>query len=133
MMTVPHAAQNPAPNEPDGVPEHTAVLLLEAGQRFLVKAEEVLGDPDPRLRDYYLQRVQSILVEMHRRLNHAEGGELVDNLVRLYDWWGREVAEGIQTANVDRLRAVRVQMGDIREAWEHVLFKGQGFSELPRL
>ena len=133
MNPVPDSAQSPVPGEPQEMPEHTAVLLLEAGQRFLEKAEEALKDPDGRLKEYYLQKVQAILREMHRRLNHAEGGELVENLVQLYAWWGKEIAEAGQALDADRLRLVRGQMGDIRQAWEHVLFKGQGLSELPRL
>jgi len=115
------------------MPEHMVVLLLEAGQRFLGKAEEAIKQQEPTLRDLYLRRTLSILLELSRRLNPEEGGELVVSLINLYDWWGREVMEGGEQPDTQRLRRVSSQMGEIRRAWEQVLFKGQGMSELPEI
>lgn len=107
------------------------VLLLEAAQRFLAKAEETIQSQDPLLRDFYLKKVLSILLELTNRLNGEVGGELVCNLTRIYDWWGREVMEGGELNDVSRLIGVSSQMGEIRKAWEQVLFQGQGMSENP--
>jgi flagellar protein FliS len=119
-----------SPESPD-IPEHTAVLLLEGGQRFLAKAEEAMQDKDPVLRDYYLKRVLAILLELSKRLNQEQGGELVHNLIRLYDWWGRSVLVASEHDDVARLKDISAQMGEIRKAWEQVLFRGEGMSENP--
>lgn len=109
------------------------VLLLEGGQRILVKLEEAVAAKDPRLKDHFVKKSLAILGELRLRLNHEQGGELVDNLIRLYDWWHREILLGRSNGDIDRLRRVRAQMDDMRQAWEFVLFQGEGMSESPGL
>ncbi|GLH73157.1 hypothetical protein GETHLI_16590 [Geothrix limicola] len=129
----------PAPEPPDSIassdaaemPEHVVVMLLEGAQRFLGKAEEAIQARDSMLRDFYLKRVLSIILELTKRVNCELGGSLVNNLIRIYDWWGREVLDGGEQDDVERLRTVADQMGEIRKSWEQVLFKGQGMSENP--
>jgi len=106
-------------------------MLLEAGQRFLGKAEVAIQDKDPMLRDFYLKRVLAILLELSHRVNCEQGGDLVSNLIKVYDWWGREVLDAGEQNDVERLKVVAAQMGDIRKSWEQVLFQGQGMSENP--
>lgn len=119
--------------EPAAIPEHVVILLLEGAQRFMVKLEEAIGAGEPRLVGYFTQKVMVILEELHRRLNHEQGGELVENLVRLYEWWRREIHQAGEQGDVSRLQSVRAQMGDMRQAWEFVLFRGEGMSESPGL
>ena len=121
----------PAPTEPRDIPEHVVVLLLEGGQRFLAKADEAIRRQDPQARDFHLRKVLAILEELNRRLDPVRGGELVINLSRIYDWWGREISEAGATDAGDRLKLIAAQMGEIRRSWEHVLFKGEGLSEGP--
>jgi flagellar protein FliS len=133
-MTLAHNLTDiPSQPAPADIPEHVVVLLLEAGQRFLVQIEESIRSGDPRLTEYFIKKVLAILEELHRRLNHDQGGELVDNLIRLYDWWCGEILDAGELEDAGRLIRVRTQMGDIRQAWEHVLFRGEGLSEGPEL
>jgi len=131
MMSGHDSIGSPAPPEPKEIPEHMVVLLLEGGQRFLVKAEEAILRRDPPSRDHSLKKVLAILAELNHRLDPVHGGSLALNLSRVYDWWGREILEAGLTDDVDRLRSIHAQMGDIRRSWEQVLFKGEGMSENP--
>lgn len=133
MTLLPDPTTAPVQNEPPALPEHMVVLLLEGGQRILVKLEEAVTAKDPRLKDHFVKKALAILGELRRRLNREQGGELVDNLLRLYDWWHREILLGRSNGDVNRLRRVRAQMDDMRQAWEYVLFKGEGMSESPGL
>ena len=128
-MSNPESLDPAAPDESIDIPEHIVVLLLQGGQRFLVKAEEAIRRQDPMMRDHHLKRVLAILQDLTRRLNHEQGGELVDNLMRVYDWWGRELLDAGAQDDLDRLSLVSSQMGEIRRSWEHVLFQGEGMSE----
>lgn len=107
------------------------ILLLEGCQRFLLRMEEAFECDDPGRKEHFLRKVKAILDELHRRLNHEQGGELVTNLTRLYEWWGRTIDEACHQNDVTRLRAVSAQMGDIRQAWKQVLFKGVGMTGNP--
>lgn len=133
MMSGPETPGPVASGEAAEIPEHTVILLLEGAQRFLSKAEEAIGNQDSLLRDFFLKRVLAILLELSKRVNCAEGGELARNLVKVYDWWGREVLEGGEQDDIDRLKRVSTQMGEIKKSWEQVLFKGQGMSEYPEV
>lgn len=127
----PQPPRTPDLTEPVEIPEHIVILLLEGGQRFLGKIEEIMEGDDAGLQDYYIKKTLAILEELHRRLNHEQGGELVDNLMRLYGWWGREIIASGETGDVHRLKIIATQMGEIRKAWEHVLFRGEGLTENP--
>ena len=128
MPSVPMSMETSTPSEPTAIPEHMVVLLLEAGQRFVVKLQEVVALDDPRPRAHFSKKVLAILEELDRRLNHEQGGELVDNLTRLHDWWRREVLQACETGDLERLGRVHAQMGEIRYAWEQVLFRGTGMT-----
>ena len=125
------ATSLPTQPEAPAIPEHMVVLLLEAGQRFVVKLQEVIALDDPRPRAHFSKKILAILEELDRRLNHEQGGELVDNLIRLYAWWRAEVLAARDQSDPERLTRVRKQMGDIRQAWEHVLFNGEGLTGNP--
>jgi flagellar biosynthetic protein FliS len=121
----------PLPAKLPEIPEHVVVLLLEGGQRFLVKAGEAILGQDPMVRDYHLKKTLIILEELNRRLSPDTGGELVTNLARVYHWWGREIVDASEQNDVNRLRLVASQMGEIRKAWEQLLFRGEGLTENP--
>lgn len=110
---------------------HMVVLLLEAGQRRLIKVEEAIQLKDPQCRDYHLRKFLCTLQELDKRLNHEQGGSLVANLTRVYGWWGGEAAEASDREDLPRLKRIHGQMGDIRRSWEHVLFGGVCLSENP--
>ena len=129
MLPEPEAMEASAPPEPAAMPEHVVILLLEAGERFLVKLDEALGFENPGMQEHFVKKLFAILDELHRRLNHDQGGELVENLIRLYAWWRAEILAAKDLSDPERLTRVRAQMSDIRQAWEQVLFKGEGMSE----
>ena len=101
-------------------PEQQAALLMEAGQRFLGKAIKAIESKDHLETSRCLRRVTDIINESFTRLNHDDGGELVDNLLKMYDWWTREILEASSTKDTARLEAISLQMGDIRQAWEQL-------------
>lgn len=124
----PTASSHPAAPE---IPEHMVVLLLEGGQRLLSETQLAIQKRDPILRDHYLKKALVVLQELNNRLNPDHSGDLVTNLTKVYDWWGHEILEGGQQDDVDRLKLVSAQMGEIRKAWEQLLFRGEGLTENP--
>lgn len=131
-MTISPDTSSAAPHTgPTPIPEHMVVLLLEGGQRFLVQLEASFASDEPGLKEHFSRKVISIIEELHRRLNHEQGGELVDNLVKLYGWWRREILLAGAQRDAERLRRVHAQMGEVRQGWEYVLFRGEGMSESP--
>ncbi len=101
-------------------PVQQAALLMEGGQRFLGKAIKAMEQGDYYEMGRCLSRVTEIINEATLRLNHEDGGELVENLVKVYDWWTWEVFEASSIKDGDRLAAVSRHMGEIRQAWEQL-------------
>lgn len=116
-------------------PEQLVAMLLEGGQRFLGLAIQDQERNDLPARANHLGRVLAIIDELIARLNHEDGGEVVVNLIRIYDWWSRELLEGSQKKDAGRLEAVKRQMGEMRETWEqlHQNRAAQGKAEAPAL
>jgi flagellar protein FliS len=109
-------------------PEQLVAMLLEGAQRFLAQAGQAMERKDYQAKGQALNRVSAIIEELAVRLNLDEGGELVENLMRLYDWWGREVIEAGSLLDGSRLERVSRQMGDLRQTWEQAHQKRAGSS-----
>lgn len=107
-------------------PEQLVAMLLEGAQRFLAQAGQALDRKDYQAKGQALNRVSAIIEELAVRLNLDEGGELVENLMRLYDWWGREVVEAGSLLDRSRLDRVSRQMGELRQTWEQAHQKRAG-------
>lgn len=101
-------------------PERLMFMLLEGAQKFLLQAIAAIQRRDIATRARMVNRVSSIVEELAVRLNHEEGGELVDNLTRLYDWWLKELFEASQRNQADRLQLIERQIADMKAAWAEV-------------
>jgi flagellar secretion chaperone FliS len=100
--------------------EQLVVMLLEGGLRFLRQAIAAMASRDVPAKARLVNRVSAIIEELMVRLNHEDGGELVVNLSRLYEWWLNELFEGSQNNQADRLERIHRQMGEVRSSWEEL-------------
>lgn len=101
-------------------PELMVVMLLDAGQRFLSQAVEAMGRKDFVAKGAAVSRVSAIIEELALRLNHKEGGELVENLVLVYQWWSSELLQASASQQAARLEHIGRSMGELKEAWQQV-------------
>jgi len=101
-------------------PEQQAALLMEAGQFFLGKALRAMEQKEHFEVARYLGQVAKIINESVIRLNMEDGGELVQNLLKIYSWWTSELFEAGSSKDVARLRVLSHHMGQIRQAWEQL-------------
>lgn len=101
-------------------PEQQAALLMEGGQRFLGKAILAIEKKEHVEMGRCLSRATEIITESMLRLNYEDGGELVENLTKIYDWWTREIFEASTLKDTARLAMVSNHMGEIRQAWEQL-------------
>jgi flagellar protein FliS len=109
-------------------PEQQAALIMEAGQLHMGRAIQALGKQDFNAATRSYIRVSEVIQEAKLRLDLKEGGELAQNLAKLYDWWTRELMSASRTKDVNRLAAVAQAMGEIRQAWEQYHAKKVGTS-----
>lgn len=100
--------------------EQLAAMLLEGAQRFLNLTLQAMNNRDPLSQGRYLGRTSDIIFGLKERLNHEEGGDLVDNLDRIYDWWMHELYEGSLKSQPERLQRILTQMGEFKSTWEEL-------------
>jgi flagellar protein FliS len=101
-------------------PEQMVVLLLEGAQRFIALTLEAMRQKHLTDQAKYTNRTADIILELRERLNHESGGEVVENLVRIYDWWTDEIFSGAQMGQPERLQRVHAQMAEFKETWEEL-------------
>jgi flagellar protein FliS len=113
--------------------EQQAALIMEAGQLHLGKAIRALTEQNlPSAINSFL-RVSEVIMEATVRLDLENGGELAQNLKRLYDFWTAEIMIASKARDTARLTAVAHGMGEIRSAWEQLHEKKTGAGAIPRV
>jgi flagellar protein FliS len=95
-------------------------MLLEGAQRFLNQAIVALRNRDIQTKARLVNRVSAIIEELAVRLNHEEGGEVVDNLTRIYEWWLKELFEASQKNQPERLEYIGRQMAEMKGTWDQL-------------
>ena len=106
-------------------PEQQMALLMEAGQKFLGNAIRAMGKGEHISVGVALSRVAEILNECIYRLNHREGGELVANLMTIYDRWIKDLFEAQAHKDTSKLENMLAYMGELRQTWEQLNKKNQ--------
>jgi flagellar biosynthetic protein FliS len=99
-------------------PELQAALIMEAGQRFLGKAIKAMEEKNLLEVARLLGRVAEVITEAELRLNHEDGGEVVENLQKIHRWWFAELVEAGRTQDPAKLRMLSHHMGVIRSGWQ---------------
>lgn len=101
-------------------PEQQAALIMEAGQLHLGKAIHALTQNNLPAAITSFLRVSEVIMEATVRLDLEGGGELAQNLKRLYDFWTSEIMVASKARDTRRLAAVASAMGEIRSGWEQL-------------
>lgn len=101
-------------------PEEVAAMLLEGGQRFLNLTLQAMEKRNLLNQGKYLGRTSDIILGLKERLNFEDGGEVADNLARVYEWWLHELYEGGLKNQPERLRRISHQMGEFKTTWEEL-------------
>lgn len=99
-------------------PEQLAVILLEGAQRFLTLAALAITRKDYPAKAHALNKALAIIEELVLGLDFKNGGELAQNLLGLYNWWGREIMDAGSKLEPARLERVSRQMADLRQTLE---------------
>lgn len=101
-----------------------AIKQLDLGIEMLTLNQK--GKPDPsRIEPIHkaLVKAQDIITELMVSLDFDQGGEIAKNLFSLYTWFNRELLEANLSKDVERIKAVRTMMNELRGAWQEVVAK----------
>ena len=96
------------------------VLLYECAITFTAQAQEGLRNQDPVSAGIKLLRARNIVSELRNGLDYEQGGELAENLERLYDYAHDELLRAGREGIPALLDPVIDVLTTLKEAWQQV-------------
>ncbi|MGC6454440.1 MAG: flagellar export chaperone FliS [Candidatus Puniceispirillaceae bacterium] len=100
-------------------PQALIMILLDELLRAMRSYVNLVGesDSDEARKSDHLTRSLTILYGLQSCLNFDEGGEIADNLFRLYEYARVQLLNSSQTGETDGTQVAISAVSEIREAW----------------
>jgi len=103
------------------------MLYDEAVKQLDLALELATGGklPAPKIERFNkaLVKAQEIITELMASLDFDAGGDIARNLFSLYNWFNRELLQSNISKDVERIKAVRTMMDELRSAWQEAVAK----------
>jgi flagellar protein FliS len=104
-------------------PAQLVVLLYDGAIDHLNKAETAFHRKDPqRIEAYHnhLIACQNIVTELTISLDMDKGGEIAQNLLRLYEYINHQLVDANLDKSLEPIQEARGLLGTLRDAWAEV-------------
>jgi flagellar protein FliS len=112
-------------------PARLIVMLYDGAIRFINEAAYAMQQRDYETQNAKLQRAQKILAELISSLDFDKGGEIAENLFRLYTYMYNQLVEANINDSRDRLEHVVHLLSELREAWDTIATESETQVALP--
>jgi flagellar protein FliS len=113
-------------------PARLIVMLYDGAIRFINEAAHAMRQRDYEAQNAKLQRAQKILAELISSLDFDKGGEIAENLFRLYTYMYNQLVEANINDNLDRLQHVVHLLSELREAWDAIATESETQVAMPK-
>ncbi len=107
-------------------------MLYDGAIRFINEAAHAMQQRDYETQNAKLQRAQKILAELISSLDFDKGGEIAENLFRLYTYMYNQLVEANINDNLDRLQHVVQLLSELREAWDAIATESETQVAMPK-
>lgn len=101
-----------------GDPAALVVQLFDGAQRFLARARRAAAAGNQAEFASTLSRAHAIIAELSNVLDREQGGEVVENLHRLYDFMLFHLTEGLIQKSGAHVERVAAMLEPLREAFD---------------
>ncbi|MCX7924751.1 MAG: flagellar export chaperone FliS [Fimbriimonadales bacterium] len=112
-------------------PARLIVMLYDGAIRFINEALYAMRQRDYETQNARLQRAQKILAELISSLDFDKGGEIAENLFRLYTYMYNQLVEANLQDSPERLEHVVDLLSDLREAWDTIATEAEAQVRMP--
>lgn len=112
-------------------PARLIVMLYDGAIRFINEAAYAIRQRDYETKNHTLQRAQRILTELTCSLDFDKGGEIAQNLFRLYTYMHNQLVEANLEDSCERLEHVVSLLSELREAWDAIATQAEAQVEVP--
>ena len=113
-------------------PAELILLLFDEGIRSLKKAEAAFAIESPERFESihkHLTHSQDVILELSLSLNMEKGGEVAQNLGRIYDFMLRHLRQANAEKQLQPVIDVRELLTTLRDAWQQVMEKDLSAAE----
>jgi flagellar protein FliS len=98
-------------------PEETVLMLYDGAIRFLKEAIRELAEENIAAKVHLLDKVEKIVEYLQSCLDRENGGEIAENLQRLYDYMLVRLTEANFYNDAAKLEEIGALLGTVREGW----------------
>ena len=109
-------------------PEALVSMLYEGAIRFLNRAAYGLDQKDWQEAHSNIVRAQNIVTELNISLNKQRGGDIADNLARIYDYLNNRLIEANIKKDAHSVNECINLLSDLNTAWHEVARNVKGKS-----
>ena len=103
--------------------EQLLLITYDIGIRSCQVAEGALEEKDYELSNKELVRAQNVIRELMVTLNVERGGDMAENLMKLYDFMHRYLVQANIDKDVAKVSIVTNMLRELRQTWEEALLK----------
>ena len=98
-------------------PEQILIMLYDGAIRFVRQARNAIEADDRKTKIVAIDKAMAIVLEFSNSLDREVGGDIAEDLARLYDFVVRELVAVNIRNEVDRLDSVEKVLSDLREGF----------------
>jgi flagellar secretion chaperone FliS len=102
-------------------PEQLILMLYDGALRFLRLAIKSLEEKDLETGHHNLIRAQNIITELIASLNFDKGGEIANNLFRIYEFMHYTLVQANVKKDPEPARNIYQQLKKLRDSWDSAL------------
>jgi flagellar protein FliS len=99
------------------------VMMYDATVKFIRAGVKAIEEKDIQNAHNNIVRAENIIYELMSTINVEEGGDIAQNLLKLYDYMIEELIEANTKKSVEKLENVLRIINPVRSAWKDVLAK----------
>jgi flagellar protein FliS len=99
------------------------VMMYDAAVKFMRAAIKSIQEKNIEEAHNNIIRTENIIYELISTINTEEGGEIAQNLLKLYDYMLWELIDANTQKNVEKLENVIKIINPIRTAWKEIMTK----------
>ena len=107
-------------------PEKLVLMLYDGAVRKLGQAEVSLQSDRVEEFHEHVVRVQKIITELLGALDTSKGGDLAENLGRLYDYMLRQLSLSLVRRSVEQVVEIKGLLEELRQGWQGVVQQQMG-------
>lgn len=102
-------------------PEQILILLYDGAIQYLHKAKIAIDQEDDETLHSNLFACEKIIIEFMNTLDMEKGGEVAQNLYRLYEYFYRTLVSAGIGKNVDKIDEVLRHLKNLRDTWQKAI------------